>query len=161
VISQPSYRPADVPFQTLRALGGVVKTAMTPDANVFTASMTEGNKNYRNCCKLMITACAHGVTLIFSALDGNQILDFYWIDPVDAAKRFISRPKFSRKQYTQFKREWSEQRAGKRAFSRANSGLIFQSCQAVDKYSSPLILLFYADKSFSGKHRTHHPIYSK
>jgi hypothetical protein len=56
----------------------------------------------------MITACAYGVKLIFSALDGNQTLDFYWIDPVDAAKRFISRPKFSRKQYTQFKWEWSE-----------------------------------------------------
>jgi len=27
--------------------------------------------------------------------------------------------------------------------------------------SSPLLLLFYADKSYSGKHRTHHPIYSK
>jgi hypothetical protein len=28
-------------------------------------------------------------------------------------------------------------------------------------FSVPLLLLFYADKSFSGAHTTHHPIYSK
>ncbi len=44
---------------------------------------------------------------------------------------------------------------------KSESGLVFQSVQYVDKYSSPLLLLFYADKSYSGKHRTHHPIYSK
>jgi hypothetical protein len=94
-------------------------------------------------------------------LDGNQVLNFYWIDPIDAAKRFISKPKFAKKLYTQYRRENSTQRPGKRAFGRANSGLVFQTCQAVDRFSSPLLLLFYADKSFSGKHRTHHPIYSK
>ncbi len=94
-------------------------------------------------------------------MDGDQDLDFYWIDPIDAAKRFISKRKFAGKLYTQFKRENSTQRPGKRAFGRANSGLVFQACQAVDWFSSPVLLLFYADKSFSGKHRTHHPIYSK
>ena len=100
------------------------------------------------------------LTLSFAALDGDQVLDFYWIDPIDAAKRFISKPKFSGKLYT-YRRQHSTQRPGKRAFGRANSGLVFQACQAVDMFSSPLLLLFYADKSFSGKHRTHHPIYSK
>jgi hypothetical protein len=52
-------------------------------------------------------------------------------------------------------------RPGKRAFGRANSGLVFQTAADFDRNSSPLLLLFYADKSFSGKHRTHHPIYSK
>ena len=94
-------------------------------------------------------------------LDGDQVLDFHWIDPIEAAKRFISRPKFKGKLYTQYERQNSTQRPGKRAFGRANAGLVFQTCQAVDKYSSPLLLLFYADKSFSGKHRTHHPIYSE
>jgi hypothetical protein len=94
-------------------------------------------------------------------LDGNQVLNFYWIDPIDAAKRFISKPKFAKKLYTQYRRENSTQRPGKRAFGRANSSLVFQTCQAVDRFSSPLLLLFYADKSFFGKHRTHHPIYSK
>ena len=38
-------------------------------------------------------------------LDGNQVLNFYWIDPIDAAKRFISKPKFAKKLYTQYRRE--------------------------------------------------------
>ncbi len=25
-------------------------------------------------------------------LDGDQVLDFYWVDPIDAAKRFIIKP---------------------------------------------------------------------
>jgi hypothetical protein len=95
------------------------------------------------------------------ALLDKQVLDFYWIDPIEAAKLFISRPKFKGKLYTQYKRQNSTQRPGKRAFGRATSGLVFQACQAVDRYSSPLLLLFYVDESFSGKHRTHHPIYSK
>ncbi len=86
-------------------------------------------------------------------MDGDQVLDFYWIDPIDAAKRFISKRKFAGKLYTQFKLENSTQLPGKQAFGRANSGLVFQACQAVDLFSSPLLLLFYADKSFSGKHR--------
>ena len=94
-------------------------------------------------------------------MDGDQVLDFYWIDPIDAAKRFISKPKFAGKLYTKFERQDSVRRPGKRAFGRANSGLVFQSAQLIDPFSSPLLLLFYADKTFSGKHRSHHPIYSK
>jgi hypothetical protein len=94
-------------------------------------------------------------------MEGDQILDFFWIDPIAAAKRFVSRPRFSGKLYTKYERQSSLRRPAKRAFGRANSGLVFQSAQFVDKYSSPLLLLFYADKSYSGKHRTHHPIYSK
>jgi hypothetical protein len=94
-------------------------------------------------------------------MDGDQILDFFWIDPIAAAKRFVSRPRFAGKLYTRYERQSSLRRPEKRAYGRANSGLVFQSAQYVDKYSSPLLLLFYADKSYSGKHRTHHPIYSK
>jgi hypothetical protein len=81
------------------ALGSAVRTAMTPDANVFPTSMTEENKTgiviaiTDNClCKWSDTHCR-----FFSVLDGKT-LDFSWIDPVDAAKRLISRPKFSGKQ---------------------------------------------------------------
>ena len=96
-------------------------------------------------------------------MDGDQVLDFYWIDPIAAAKRFISKPKFAGKLYTKYERQDSQavRRPGKRAFGRANSGLVFQSAQFIDPFSSPLLLLFYADKTFSGKHRSHHPIYSK
>ena len=40
---QRSYNATDVPFKTLRALGGAVKEAMLPDAGVETASMQEGD----------------------------------------------------------------------------------------------------------------------
>mmetsp|Transcript_55567 Transcript_55567/g.116269 ORF Transcript_55567/g.116269 Transcript_55567/m.116269 type:complete len:171 (-) Transcript_55567:944-1456(-) len=92
-------------------------------------------------------------------MDGYQVSDFYWIDPIEAAKRFISKPKFAGKLYTKNKRQDSVRRPGKRSFGRANSGLVFQSAQFIDPFSSPLLLLFYADKTFSGKHRSHHPIY--
>ena len=35
--------------------------------------------------------------LAYIELDGDQVLDFFWIDPIDAAKRFISKPKFAGK----------------------------------------------------------------
>ena len=40
---QRSYNATDVPFKTLRALGGAVKEAMLPDAGVETESMHEGD----------------------------------------------------------------------------------------------------------------------
>jgi hypothetical protein len=35
-------------------------------------------------------------------MDGDQVLDFYWIYPLEAAKRFISKPKFAGKLYTKY-----------------------------------------------------------
>jgi hypothetical protein len=43
LILQRSYKSADVPYQTLRAMGGNVRKAMIPDANIGTASMHEGD----------------------------------------------------------------------------------------------------------------------
>lgn len=40
---QGSYNAADVPFKTLRSLGGAVQAALLPDASVKTASMHEGD----------------------------------------------------------------------------------------------------------------------
>ncbi len=86
------------------------------------------------------------VVSLHEEMDGDQVLDFYWIDPIDAAKRFISKPKFAGELYTKYERQDSVRRPGKRAFGRANSGLVFQSAQFIDPFSSPLLLLFYADK---------------
>jgi len=92
-------------------------------------------------------------------LDGDQILDFYFIDPVASMDRFIGQPKFASKTYFKYERQESELRPNKRAFGRANSGLVFQEAQLLDMYSVPLLHLFYGDKSFSGMHGTHYPIY--
>ena len=70
-------------------------------------------------------------------MDGDQVLDFYWIDPIEAAKRFISKPTFAGKLYKKYERQDSVRRPGKRAFGRANSGLVFQSTKFIDPFSSP------------------------
>ena len=77
--------------------------------------------------------------------------------PVD---RLVARPEFKGKIYLQYERQESEQRPTKRAFGRANSGLVFQDSQALDLNSVPMLHLFYADKSFSGAQcRAFHEIF--
>jgi hypothetical protein len=35
-------------------------------------------------------------------LDGKQVLDFYWTDPIDAIKRFVAKRQYTDKLYTTF-----------------------------------------------------------
>jgi len=35
-------------------------------------------------------------------LDGKQVLDFYWTDPIDAIKRFVAKRQYKNKLYTTF-----------------------------------------------------------
>jgi len=78
---------------------------------------------------------------------------------VEAMDRFVGRPQFKDKIYYQYERQESVQRPSKRAFSRANSGLVFQEAQALDMFSVPMLHLFYSDKSFSGQHGGQYPAY--
>ena len=94
-------------------------------------------------------------------MDGEQVLTFYWIDPIDAADRMVARPEFADHFYFHYERQESEQRPGKRAFGRANSGIVFQQAQLLDMFIVPMLHLFYGDKSFSGAHRGHYPMYGK
>ena len=90
------------------------------------------------------------------------MLDFYWIDPIEAIKRFLAMREYSGKLYTQFVPGTSYLVPGQRAFdARANSGMVFEAAQLIDLESSPVLALFFSDASFSGQHMTHHPIYSK
>ena len=50
---------------------------------------------------------------------------------------------------------------GERVYSRANSGRVFETAQAVDPNSSPLIAVFASDKSYSGQNQGMHPKYGK
>jgi hypothetical protein len=95
-----------------------------------------------------------------SELDGKQVLDFYWTDPIDAMKRPVAKLKYNGKLYTTFKPGTSIFHPDDRAFELANSGMVFQAACLVDTESSPLLALFYADASFSGQSMSHHPIYS-
>ena len=90
------------------------------------------------------------------------MLDFYWIDPIEAIKRFLAKRDYSGKLYTHFAPCTSYLVPGQRAFdARANSGMVFEAAQLIDLESSPVLALFFSDASFSGQHMTHHPIYSE
>jgi hypothetical protein len=93
-------------------------------------------------------------------LDGKQVLDFYWTDPIDAIKRFVAKRQYKDKLYTTFQPGTTLFHPNDRAFDKANSGMVFQASYLVDSGSSPLLALFYADASFSGQSMSHHPIYS-
>ncbi len=67
---QASYISADVPFRTLKSMSNAIMKQVLPETKPHMVSLHE-------------------------AMDGDQVLDFYWVDPIDAAKRFISKPKFA------------------------------------------------------------------
>ena len=96
-----------------------------------------------------------------AVLDGNQVLDFYWTDAIDAMKRFFGKLQYKEKLYTTFQPGTSALHPNARVFEKVNSGMIFQSFYLLDMGSSQLVALFYADASFSGASMTHHPIYSE
>ena len=99
--------------------------------------------------------------LLPAELDGKQVLDFYWTDPIDAMKRMAAKLQFNGKLYTKFQPGASIFHPDVRAFDKANSGMVFLGACLVDDSSTPLVALFYADASFSGQSMSHHPIYSK
>ncbi len=94
-------------------------------------------------------------------LDGNQVLDFYWTDPIDAMIRSVAKLQYRDRLYTTFKPGTSALDPNARVFDQANSGMIFQTFHLLDMGCSQLVALFYADASFSSASMTHHPIYSE
>jgi hypothetical protein len=96
-----------------------------------------------------------------TALDGDQPVVFYYIDPGYALERHAGKVKFRNKFYYQYQREESWTRPGVRAFGRVNGGLAFQGFQKIAGDAVPLCNVFYADKAGSTKNCSHHPIYGK
>jgi hypothetical protein len=84
---------------------------------------------------------------------------FYYVDPGDALERHAGKAKFRTKFYYQYEYEEFWTRPGVRAFGRVNMGIAFQGFQTIAGNAVPLCHIFYADKSGSTKHCTHHPIY--
>ena len=108
--------------------------------------------DYMNILKTFFFGCQS------TAMDGNQMLDFYWIDPIEAIIRFVAKQEYSGKLYTQFVPGTSYLKPGQRAFGAcANSGMVFEAAQLIDLNSTPV--LTFSDASFAGQHMTHHPIY--
>ena len=96
----------------------------------------------------------------FSAMDGDQLVDFYWIDPMLTAERIAAKSQYAGHMYYQFDLEESWDRPGVRAFGRINGVLIFEAAYILDPTSVPLLSVFYADKSHL-KGMSHHPIFRK
>ena len=55
--------------------------------------------------------------LSFSAMDGDQLVDFYWIDPMLTAERIAAKSKYAGHMHYQFELEESWDRPGVRAFT--------------------------------------------
>ncbi len=75
-------------------------------------------------------------------LDGKQVLDFYWTDPIDVIKRCVAKRQYKDKLYTNFQPGTSIFHPNDRAFDKANCGMVFQGSYLVDSVSSPLLALF-------------------
>lgn len=93
-------------------------------------------------------------------MDGDQLVDFYWIDPMLTAERIAAKSQYAGHMYYQFELEESWDRAGVRAFGRINGGLVFEAAHILDPTSVPLLSVFYADKSHNNG-MSHHPVYRK
>ena len=153
------FKPADIKHSSLRTMAKHVRRAMLPgNHEVFQRSFAEGNLSppTHNPSPLISEAAS----CCPAELDGNQVLDFYWTDPIDAMKRYVAKLQYKDKLYTTFQTGTSIFDLHERAFDNANSGMVFQGAYLVDTGSSPLLALFYADASFSGQSMSHHPIYS-
>ena len=75
-----------------------------------------------------------------SAKDGDQLVDFYWIDPMLFAEHISAKSKYAGNLYLQFELEDSWKRPGTRAFGRVNGGLVFEAAYLFDKNSVPLLV---------------------
>ena len=65
-----------------------------------------------------ITYFAYGTSV--SAMDGEELVDFYWIDPMPTAERIAAKTKYAGNLYLQFEMEDSWERPGVKAFGRVN-----------------------------------------
>ena len=119
------FIPADIPHASLKSMAK--KCEASYDARVrnlqnfscrrFESTVTQSNSQ-------------HVLTDVLTAKDGNQELFLYWLDPIDAIKRYIAKSQHSWKLYTNFEPETSFFRDIERAFgSRANSGIVFEAAQ--------------------------------
>ena len=161
VCIQLKFEPADIKHSSLRTMARHVRRAMLPGNNeVFQRSFAEGNAPPPPPPRPFSGYISDAASHCPSELDGKQVLDFYWTDPIDAMKRSVAKLKYNGKLYTTFKPGTSIFHPDERAFDLADSGMVFQGTCLVDTGSSPLLALFYADASFSGQSMSHHPIYS-
>ena len=77
-------------------------------------------------------------------MDGDQQLNFYYLDPVAVMDRYIGQPKFAGKTYMKFETQESRGQSGR------NQSFLFQKVHLIDMHSVPYLHLLYTDISFTG-----------
>ncbi len=70
-------------------------------------------------------------------MDGDRLVDFYWIDPMLTAERIAGKTKYAGNLYLQFEFEESWERPGVRAVCHVNGGLVFEAAYTLDKSRVP------------------------
>jgi hypothetical protein len=75
-------------------------------------------------------------------MDGDQLVDFYWIDPMVTVDRIAAKFQYDGHLHLQFELEASWDRPGVRAFGRVNGGLVFEAAYTLGKTSVPLLSVF-------------------
>uniref|UniRef100_A0A7S0QVU3 Uncharacterized protein n=1 Tax=Cryptomonas curvata TaxID=233186 RepID=A0A7S0QVU3_9CRYP len=76
------------------------------------------------------------------ALDGNQILDFYWTDAIDAMKRSVAKLQYNGKLYTTFKPGTSAMEPNARVFDKAGiSGTLASICSPYQLIKATLMYM--------------------
>ena len=83
---QASYKSSDVPFPTLKSMSNAIVKQVLPEAKPHRISLHEGSLGYQFCSVcLLLTLTSESWS---TEMDGDQVLDFYWIDPIAAAIRY-------------------------------------------------------------------------
>jgi len=102
--------------------------------------------------------------LCHSEKGGNQVLNFYWIDPINAIKRYIIKIKVCQEIlhaiWTSIFQQGSQPTCLFKIKFRNHISNHISSIPVAQPKGFPCLALFYADASFNGQHMTHHPIYS-
>ena len=153
---QADFDPEGIQFKTFPTMARHIVDAMLPkeQGKINKISLHEGSWSMPVFKHFLYN------NIIFSAMDGDQLVDFYWINPMLTAERIAAKTKYAGNLYLQFEPEDSWERPGVRAFGRVNGGTVFEAAYLLDKSSVPMLSVFYADKSHL-KGTSHHPIYRK
>ena len=81
----------------MQAMSKAMMDRMLPDAKVNVISLHEGTSP-------CLFFSVQFLKKLFAELDGDQDLELYWIDPVDAMDRLVARPEFQGKIYLQYEK---------------------------------------------------------
>ena len=108
---QADFDPEGIQFKTFPTMARHIVDAMLPkeQGKINKISLHEGSWSMPVFKHFLYN------NIIFSAMDGDQLVDFYWINPMLTAERIAAKTKYAGNLYLQFEPEDSWERPGVRA----------------------------------------------